>query len=65
MVESKGNKASELKSVGSCMVDMSRMTGRKSPAVESRDWGDVDIMHSVSYVKGRISKRIDIGERKR
>ena len=33
--------------------------------MESRDWGDVDIMHSVSYVKGQISKRIDIGERKR
>ena len=57
----KGSKVTELKSAGSCLVNMSRMTGRKHRAMESQDWGDIDIMHSISYVKGPISKKIDIG----
>ena len=40
------------------MVDMSRTTGRKEKRKESVDWGDVNIMDSVRYVKGTITKNI-------
>ena len=40
------------------MVNMSRMTGRKDIQIQSIDWGNVDIMRSVSKIKGHISKNI-------
>jgi hypothetical protein len=42
-----------------CMVNMSRMTGRKETVRESWDWGEIDVLESLAYVKGSISKRID------
>lgn len=48
-----------------CMVDMSRMTGRREKTNESPDWGKVDVMHSLQYIKGSISKNINFGKTKR
>ena len=54
-----------MKESGSCMVNMSRMTGRKDLAAKSVDWGNINIMDSISYVRRPITKKIDIGVRKR
>lgn len=48
-----------------CMVNMSRMTGRRHRNNESQDWGDADVMKSVDYVKGKITKNISIGKQLR
>lgn len=34
------------------------MTGRKEQFRESRDWGNSNIMSTISYVRGNISKNI-------
>lgn len=46
-----------------CMVDMSRMTGRKEESIECGDWGEVDIMQSVQYVRGKVCRNIPFGRR--
>lgn len=40
------------------MVNMSRMTGRKEKVRESYDWGDANVLQSLAYVKGSISRCI-------
>ena len=44
---------------------MSKMTGRKEREVESKDFADLDVMHSFSYVRAPAVKKIDIGARKK
>lgn len=41
-----------------CMVNMSRMTGRKSQLNDSRDWGDTNVLSSIDYVRPPITKNI-------
>lgn len=40
------------------MVNMSRMTGRRDEMIESVDWGEANVMHSVGYIKGNVAKNI-------
>jgi hypothetical protein len=47
------------------MVDMSRMTGRKEKHLESHDLGNLDVMQSIRYVKGRLVRNVDLGRRVR
>lgn len=47
-----------------CQVNMSRQTGRRDASSESRDWGNIDIMRSIGYVKGKITKNIVLGQRR-
>ena len=47
------------------MVNMQKMTGRRERVRESTDWGDTDIMQSIRYVRSPITKKIEIGARKR
>lgn len=47
------------------MVNMSRMTGRREETNDSLDWGNADIMHSLQYIKGNITKNINFGRPKR
>ena len=44
-----------------CMVNMSRMTGRKEIIKESDSWEerDFEVLQSLAYVKGAITKNID------
>ena len=48
-----------------CMVNMSRMTGRKDNLQELGDWGNVDVMHSLRYVKRSLTKNIDFRPNRR
>lgn len=44
-----------------CMVNMSRMTGRKNTVNDSLDWGESNVMRSLQYIKGSVAKKIDFG----
>jgi len=46
------------------MVDMSKQAGRKETSSESKDWGNINIMRSIGYVKGKITKNIILGQRR-
>lgn len=45
-----------------CVVNMSRMTGRKDETFESVDWGQANVMQSVGYVKRNLAKNIYFGK---
>ena len=47
------------------MVDMSRQTGRRNHTVESSDWGSIDVMKSIGYVRGSISKNIILSTKRK
>ena len=44
---------------------MSRQTGRRQKSSESKDWGSIDIMRSIGYIKNKITKNITLGSKKR
>jgi hypothetical protein len=62
MISLEGNSSMMSSNRSQCMVNMSRTTGRREKTSESVDWGDSNVMKSLGYVKGRITKNIDFAK---